>query len=53
MNWSQLLTRKRYGHELLTANEQGRSHFHKDHDRIIFSSAFRRLGRKTQVHPMA
>lgn len=53
MDWSQLLTRKRYGHELLTANEQGRSHFHKDHDRIIFSSAFRRLGRKTQVHPMA
>lgn len=53
MNWSQLLTRKRYGHESLTANEQGRSHFHKDHDRIIFSSAFRRLGRKTQVHPMA
>ena len=25
---------------------------HKDHDRIIFSGAFRRLGRKTQVHPV-
>lgn len=53
MDWSQLLTRKRYGHELPSSGEHGRSHFHKDHDRIIFSSAFRRLGRKTQVHPLA
>ncbi|MBV1790011.1 deoxyguanosinetriphosphate triphosphohydrolase [Marinobacterium sp. D7] len=53
MQWSQLLTTKRYGHEQLRDDELGRSHFHKDHDRIIFSSAFRRLGRKTQVHPMA
>lgn len=30
-----------------------RSEFHIDHDRIVFSSAFRRLGRKTQVHPLA
>lgn len=53
MQWHQLLTTKRYGHESLTPEEVGRSHFHKDHDRIIFSSAFRRLGRKTQVHPLA
>lgn len=53
MQWAQLLTAKRYGHESLIDEEVGRSHFHKDHDRIIFSSAFRRLGRKTQVHPMA
>ncbi len=53
MNWQRLLTTKRYGHEHITPQEIGRSHFHKDHDRIIFSSAFRRLGRKTQVHPMA
>lgn len=53
MQWSNLLTTKRYGHETLTPEEVGRSHFHKDHDRIIFSSAFRRMGRKTQVHPMA
>ncbi len=53
MNWSRLLTTQRYGHEDLTPGEAGRSHFHKDHDRIIFSSAFRRLGRKTQVHPFA
>ncbi|MDO6564954.1 deoxyguanosinetriphosphate triphosphohydrolase [Amphritea sp. 1_MG-2023] len=53
MEWEKLLTIKRYGHEHLTPKELGRSHFHKDHDRIIFSSAFRRLGRKTQVHPLA
>ncbi len=53
MQWDRLLTTKRYGHENITPQEIGRSHFHKDHDRIIFSSAFRRLGRKTQVHPLA
>lgn len=29
-----------------------RSAFEADYDRIIYSSAFRRLGKKTQVHPM-
>ncbi|MBY4675451.1 deoxyguanosinetriphosphate triphosphohydrolase [Marinobacterium arenosum] len=53
MQWERLLTTKRYGHEHISPQEIGRSHFHKDHDRIIFSSAFRRLGRKTQVHPLA
>lgn len=53
MDWHQLLTVKRYGHEDAITPGLGRSHFHKDHDRIIFSSAFRRLGRKTQVHPLA
>lgn len=53
MLWPTLLTTHRYGHESLTPDEVGRSHFHKDHDRIIFSSAFRRLGRKTQVHPFS
>ncbi|KAA0875706.1 deoxyguanosinetriphosphate triphosphohydrolase [Nitrincola tapanii] len=53
MDWSRLLSSKRYGHESIPPQEIGRSHFHKDHDRIIFSSAFRRLGRKTQVHPLA
>ncbi|RTE66267.1 deoxyguanosinetriphosphate triphosphohydrolase [Amphritea opalescens] len=53
MEWDKLLTTKRYGHEYLTPKEVGRSHFHKDHDRIVFSSAFRRLGRKTQVHPLS
>lgn len=53
MQWDKLLTSQRYGHGALSGQELGRSHFHKDHDRIIFSSAFRRLGRKTQVHPLA
>ncbi|WP_415884667.1 deoxyguanosinetriphosphate triphosphohydrolase [Neptuniibacter sp. QD72_48] len=53
MQWQKLLTTKRYGHAEVTEDEFGRSHFHKDQDRIIFSSAFRRLGRKTQVHPMS
>lgn len=30
-----------------------RSPFHTDYDRVVFSNAFRRLGRKTQVHPLA
>ena len=38
---------------LHSSEELGRSPFHKDHDRIIFSGAFRRLGRKTQVHPVS
>ncbi len=53
MEWAQLLTTERYGHQALGAEEVGRSHFHKDHDRIVFSSAFRKLGGKTQVHPLA
>lgn len=53
MQWQNLLTMKRYGHTKPPQIEIGRSHFHKDQDRIIFSSAFRRLGRKTQVHPLA
>ncbi|MGB0733108.1 MAG: deoxyguanosinetriphosphate triphosphohydrolase [Pontibacterium sp.] len=53
MSWEQLLLPKRYGHTVDGQHEHGRSHYHKDHDRIVFSSAFRRLGRKTQVHPLA
>jgi len=53
MNWQQLLTTERHGHEPLELFDMGRSHFHKDHDRIVFSGAFRKLGGKTQVHPLA
>ena len=53
MNWTHLLTTERHGHEALELAELGRSHFHKDHDRIVFSGAFRKLGGKTQVHPLA
>jgi dGTPase len=52
MNWNQLLCAERLGHRV-AKNEEGRSPFHSDHDKIIFSGAFRRLARKTQVHPMA
>ncbi|MBW6453693.1 MAG: hypothetical protein K0A92_07920, partial [Methyloprofundus sp.] len=30
-----------------------RSSFQKDYDRLIFSNSFRRLSRKTQVHPLS
>ncbi len=53
MDWHTLLTRERFGKPVHSATELGRSPFHKDHDRIIFSGAFRRLGRKTQVHPVS
>ena len=53
MHWEQLLTTERYGHGFIAGNELGRSHFHKDQDRIVFSAAFRKLTGKTQVHPLA
>jgi len=30
-----------------------RNSFHRDYDRIIFSNSFRRLSKKTQVHPLS
>jgi hypothetical protein len=53
LDWQTLLNRERLGKPLHSPQELGRSPFHKDHDRIIFSGAFRRLGRKTQVHPVS
>jgi len=53
LDWQTLLTRERLGKAVHSTAELGRSPFHKDHDRIIFSGAFRRLGRKTQVHPVS
>ena len=52
MDWHSLLSRERLGKPAQGTEELGRSPFHKDHDRVIFSGAFRRLGRKTQVHPV-
>ncbi len=54
MDWNRLLTADRLSASRLPAHdaEISRSDFHKDHDRIVFSSPFRRLGRKTQVHPL-
>ncbi|OBT27982.1 deoxyguanosinetriphosphate triphosphohydrolase [Vibrio cyclitrophicus] len=53
MDWNKLLSTKRYDQEVGSSGEESRSEFHKDYDKIVFSSAFRRLGRKTQVHPLA
>lgn len=51
MHWRHLLS----AHRLVeddSPEQQGRSPFQKDHDRIVFSHAFRRLQGKTQVHPL-
>ena len=51
LDWQKLLSTARYA----TAAKSGpsfRSAFETDYDRAIYSSSFRRLGKKTQVHPM-
>ena len=54
MQWEKLLTRKRIGDPSDFQNETGplRSDFERDFDRVVFSSAFRRLQDKTQVIPL-
>lgn len=53
MRWEQLLSPRRlHDQRSPSTREIGRTPFHKDHDRIVFSGSFRRLGRKTQVHPL-
>ena len=52
MDWQQLLNKQRLG-QRSPKDERGRTAFLRDHDKIIFSGAFRRLARKTQVHPLA
>lgn len=53
MNWQQLYSTKRSGSEQKKAYADAiRTSFLRDYDRIIFSSAFRRLQNKTQVFPM-
>tara|TARA_R110001583_G_C5629391_1_gene406878 strand:+ start:77 stop:1396 length:1320 start_codon:yes stop_codon:yes gene_type:complete len=53
MQWNSLLSQNRFNKDKLQTAVEARSEFHKDYDRIVFSSAFRRLGRKTQVHPLS
>jgi dGTPase len=52
MTWQRLLDPSRLHGGRAGRDEIGRSPFHKDHDRIVFAGSFRRLGRKTQVHPL-
>ena len=54
MRWDLLLDDTRLGGERRSEPRavSARSEFQKDHDRLIFSEPFRKLGRKTQVHPL-
>ncbi len=53
MQWPKLLCADRLGSTSPAGAELQRSPFQRDSDRIIFSSAFRRLQDKTQVFPLA
>jgi dGTPase len=54
LDWEKLLSTSR--HDAKPKDPGGgrsfRSDFETDYDRAIYSSSFRRLGKKTQVHPM-
>ncbi|PHQ70256.1 MAG: deoxyguanosinetriphosphate triphosphohydrolase [Sneathiella sp.] len=52
MDWNKLLSTRRFGQDHNDPVMASRSPFHKDQDRIVFSSAFRRLQDKTQVHTL-
>lgn len=53
MHWERLISDKRFGlEEYHTPQNQRRSDFQRDFDRMIFSSPFRRLQNKTQVFPL-
>ena len=54
MEWKQLISNKRFGQEHKHAERHDdRSEFKRDYDRLIFSSAFRRLQNKDAGFPFA
>lgn len=53
MHWRQLLSARRMGEAGSEPVTAARSPYQKDWDRVVFSSAFRRLQDKTQVHTLA
>lgn len=50
-DWQRLLSPRRHGAPA-EAESGARSAYQRDHDRILFSGAFRRLADKTQVFPL-
>jgi dGTPase len=52
LSWFQLLSTRRYPDRPAEVPAPGRSPYLADYDRVVFSSAFRRLQRKTQVMPL-
>lgn len=53
MNWTQLLSRNRLGSSDHTMASSSRTDFQRDLDRVVFSSAFRRMQDKTQIFPLS
>jgi dGTPase len=53
MHWPQLLSRKRLGVDEAPSASTARTDFQRDFDRIVFSSAFRRMQDKTQIFPLS
>ncbi len=51
--WRMLLSDERLYGLPVPSNENSRSQYQRDYDRILFSSAFRRLQDKTQVFPLS
>jgi dGTPase len=53
MEWDRLLSRERLGSAQPLEDSKVRTDFQRDFDRIVFSSAFRRMQDKTQVFPLS